>query len=395
MRSTLRLVLSILTLPVLAAGLLGACSSDESSTDTAAATTTVVPIPSGPPPYEPGPYQVGRRTITVTDPARDGRELTVDVWYPADAATAASAPKAVYAFIPGVEFTSEVAAADVPIEGSGPFPFVVYSHGSGGLRYNFSSFTELLASYGVVVASPDHAGNTALDAFLGTSASSDENQVNRPTDVAFLISELLAAESPDTAPFAGALDADRIGVVGHSAGGFTALASVAGHAGVPPDARVRAIVGMAPFSRPLSDEELQSIDVPTMLLSATKDTTTPIADDTERPWELISGRPLYRVDLVDAGHESFADICAYQELAAQRPDWPAPLVETIDQFAEEACTPGFLDIEVAHRDIATFSIPFLLEFVAGDDSMAGYLTPAFADTLPEVEFQVKETEGES
>ncbi len=391
MRSPSRLVLSIVALPILVAGLLGACSSDDSSTDTAAATTTVAPIPSGPPPYEAGPYQVGRRTITVTDPARDGRELTVDVWYPADETAAAAAPKSVYTFIPGVEFASDVAAADVPIDGSGPFPFVVYSHGSGGIRYQFSSFTELLASHGFVVASPDHAGNTAFDSFLGTSASSDENQVNRPTDVAFLISEFLAGESAETAPFAGALDADRIGVVGHSAGGFTALASASGHAGVPPDARVRAIIGMAPYSRPLSDEELQSIDVPSMLLSGTKDTTTPIAQDTERPWELISGRPLYRVDLVDGGHQSFADVCAYQELAAELPDAPAPLVEAIDAFAEEGCTPELLDIEVAHRDIATFSIPFLLEFVAGDDSMAGYLSPAFADTLPEVEFQVKES----
>ncbi len=107
--------------------------------------------------------------------------------------------------------------------------------------------------------------------------------------------------------------------------------------------------------------------------------------------ELISGRPLYRVDLVDGGHQSFADVCAYQELAAELPDAPAPLVEAIDEFAEQGWTPELLDIGVAHRDIATFSIPFLLEFVAGDDSMAGYLTPAFADTLPEVEFQVKES----
>ena len=38
MRSRSRLVLSIVALPILIAGLLGACSSDDSSTDTAAAT---------------------------------------------------------------------------------------------------------------------------------------------------------------------------------------------------------------------------------------------------------------------------------------------------------------------------------------------------------------------
>ncbi len=66
------------------AALFTACASDDSSTDAGGATTTIAPLPSGPPPYETGPFEAGRRTITVTDPAREGRELTVDCRYPAD-----------------------------------------------------------------------------------------------------------------------------------------------------------------------------------------------------------------------------------------------------------------------------------------------------------------------
>src|SRR4030042_6811591 len=32
---------------------------------------------------EPGPYGVGMRRFTFTDPARDDREVTISVWYPA------------------------------------------------------------------------------------------------------------------------------------------------------------------------------------------------------------------------------------------------------------------------------------------------------------------------
>ena len=55
-----------------------------------------------------------------------------------------------------------------PCRTKGPFPLVVYSHGSGGQRYVSAFLTEALAARGFVVAAADHTGNTALDVFTKT-----------------------------------------------------------------------------------------------------------------------------------------------------------------------------------------------------------------------------------
>ena len=169
-RSNLRLLGLFLALALVAAGCGETDSSDVAlagsppttaatdTTETESSTTTTAPpattaapdaaLPDGPSPAEPGEFAVGRRTITLIDPDRDDRTFSVDVWYPADGEAAEAAPKAVYSFIPGVEFTSEVAAADVPVTEGGPFPFVIYSHGSGGQRFQASTNAELLALCG-------------------------------------------------------------------------------------------------------------------------------------------------------------------------------------------------------------------------------------------------------
>ena len=410
-RSNLRLLGLFLALALVAAGCGDTDSSDVAlagsppttaaadTTETESSTTTTAPpatraapdaaLPDGPSPAEPGEFAVGRRTITLIDSDRDDRTFSVDVWYPADGEAAEAAPKAVYSFIPGVEFTSEVAAADVPVAEGGPYPFVIYSHGSGGQRFQASDNAELLASHGFVVAAPDHVGNTAFDELLDTRAPDEQIEIDRPTDTAFTITELLEQSAAPDTPLSGALDPDRIGIYGHSFGGYTALTAVSGRGDVPPDDRIVAAVGHAAATERSTDAELEAVDVPTLLLSGTKDETTPIADNTERPWELISGRPLVRVDIVDGGHQSFSDVCDYQELAPTFADAPEALVDFIDDFARDGCAPGLIDIDRAHEIIDTYTVAFLQRYVAGDAEAEAYLTPEYAETIPEIDYDAK------
>ena len=144
------------------------------------------------PPAEPGPHAVGRTTLQLDDGSRS-RPLVADVWYPADAD--AVGDPSVYQFIPGIEFASESALAEVPVAADGPYPLVIYSHGSGGLRYVASFFTELLASHGFVVASVDHVGNTAVELVAGGDVDRDQIAYDRVLDVEFLIDQMLAASS--------------------------------------------------------------------------------------------------------------------------------------------------------------------------------------------------------
>jgi len=316
-------------------------------------------------------YPVGRRTIEVT--SEPGRTLTADVWYPADEESLVAVPKSTYEF-PGLAYTSTVAFDSPPVASGGPFPLIVYSHGSGGQRYVSAFLTEALAARGFVVISVDHTGNTALDEFTGTQLPRDEIVRLRPVDIRAEIDAMAAANDDPASMFAGAVDSSRVGLVGHSAGSTGALQSVA-DGGTATDADVRAVVGMGPYIDPVTDDQLASIDLPAMLVSGTRDTTTPIRTQTQRAWKGLGAHPLYRVDLTGAGHQSFSDVCYYQELAAAKPETAAPIVEAIDTFAGEACTPKHLPIATAHGLIDRYAIGFLERYVAGDKAAARLLEP--------------------
>lgn len=368
------------------------CSSDDSgsadeSGEADPTTTTALALPEGPAPNEPGEYGVGRSTVTLVDESRDGRSLTVDAWYPIDPEAAAAADPSIYAFIPGVQFETELAKDGVPVSTDGPFPLVVFSHGSGGIRFQSTFLTEILASRGYVVVAPDHTGNTAYDRFLGTDAPQAVSAVNRPEDVDFVIDEALDDASSPLADLGEQVDPERIGVVGHSFGGYTALAVAGGIPEVPADERVDAVVGLAAAAGDMSDETLAAIDVPTLLVSGTSDITLPIAEHTEPAWEGITGGPVVRVDITDAGHQSFADVCVYQDLIPTLDDPPPALVEAIEGFAAEGCAPELIDIDRAQEITDIFTISFLDEFVAGVPDADAYLTEDYAETIPEIAFQ--------
>ena len=380
------LAAAVLPATVLGATLAAACSSESSSGDDTS-DTIGIELPE-PRPDEPGEYAVGRQTVTLVDGARGDRELTVDIWYPADAEAAADAEPSIYSFVPGIEYASDVAVADPAPSAEGPFPLVLYSHGSGGLRYVSSFLTETLASHGFVVVAPDHAGNTAIDSFAGTDTDRDQTALNRPADTAFVISAMLGEDGVDAPEgFAGLSDPERIGMVGHSFGGFTSLVAPTGYESVPADERIDAVVAWAPYSSIIPDPELEALDVPTLLMVGSKDETTPPDPETDRPWDLVPGRPLFRVDISDAGHQSFTDICEYQVLLAELPDVAPAIIDAVDEYAAEGCTDELIDIDEAHRVANLYTVSFLLVEVAGDDGPAVVLTPQFAETIPAVTFQ--------
>lgn len=323
-----------------------------------------------------GPYAVGLRTLSLTDSGDEGRSFSVDVWYPVDAADTAGVANAEYSFIPGLGYTSEVSFTDAPAA-EGPFPLVVYSHGSGGFRWVATFFTEFLASKGFVVAAPDHTGNTAIDGFTGGSVDSPTNANNRPGDVTDTIDAVLAANDDNADPLAGRIDATRIGLTGHSFGGFTALASASGHTNsvgtTTADPRITALVVMAPYTLLLSDDELAAVGLPTMMISATDDLTTPIETNTERAWDLISGRPLVRIDVISAAHNSFTDLCQLREAVADLPDVSEAITDALAAQAGQACSDDVLASVEVHRITNAYAAAFLIDQLTGSTTYATVL----------------------
>ena len=63
--------------------------------------------------------------------------------------------------------------------GTNRYPLLIFSHGAGGTRQQSAKLIEHLSSWGFVVASPDHAGNSMNDA----GASIPFSLEDRPKDI--------------------------------------------------------------------------------------------------------------------------------------------------------------------------------------------------------------------
>jgi predicted dienelactone hydrolase len=337
------------------------------------------------PPDSLGRYAAGLTTVEMVDPARADRTLTVDIWYPADKLSDAPTAALDLVFtqlpLPGVLASPEAAR--------GSFPLVVFSHGNGGVRFQSWFLIQALASHGFVVAAPDHAGNTALDTIAGTSDPIALAAANRPRDVSFVIDQMLARDRDPADALHGRIDERHIAVAGHSFGGFTALATAGGFLDYQPDPRVDAIVPIAPATFGFTDEELVSIDVPTLLMGGTSDTVVPIEPGIVRAWDLISGRPEYRVDLLAAGHNSFTNVCDIRD-AFVAAGVGEPILGFVEAQAEDGCAPELLPIDDAHRVTDLYVVSFLTKELKGSSRYGRYITTRYSDRndLP-VELLVK------
>jgi len=350
------------------------------------------PLPDGEPPLspsKPGDYNVGRQSLQILDDVRF-RSLPVDVWYPTNATVS---DPAIYTFIPGVSLPSDTAFEGAPLADGGPFPVVVYSHGSGGQSYIASFFTETLASHGFVVIAPNHVGNTATEVLFGAGDEPEVIAYNRPADTAFVITEMLAMSADTDSPFFAFMDPERIGMAGHSFGGFTAYAAAGGLptvdddvTAVPVDERIDAIVAMAPVTSILPPNVLASITIPSMVITGTDDQTTPLDPESTRAFEQVNSGYAYRVDLEAAGHQSFTDVCDYQQKLPTIEGIPEQLVEVIDEFALAGCQPGQMPYDRAKELTNQYVISFFLAHVAGDESYRLLLTPEFTSADADVEF---------
>lgn len=178
-----------------------------------------------------GPWTAGSRTVTVNN-------LKTEVWYPAVPGSEAGMSKD---WIDTREYMpeSEPVASDpkfqidsykdLPMDTAyGPYPVIIYVHGTGSFRTASHALFTHWASRGFVVISADNPGimmGDLLEGGCGALMSADQAGDTRT---------LLAAVRNQTGGLAflkGVVAADRIGLGGHSAGGM-AVSGLGGESGV-------------------------------------------------------------------------------------------------------------------------------------------------------------------
>jgi predicted dienelactone hydrolase len=173
--------------------LLAACSPSITKTSQVTEIVTAdthepVPLPLS----EQGPYAVGLRKFTSTDAARNDREVTISVWYPAVQPDGSSS----IGFILNAD----------PDPREAPYPLVLSSTKAAII------FAPFLVSHGFTWASVDK-----IESYL----KMNEMMIDQPLDLLFALNQV-AANPPDG--LEGMIDAEHAGATGYSFDGYNTLA---------------------------------------------------------------------------------------------------------------------------------------------------------------------------
>jgi predicted dienelactone hydrolase len=106
-----------------------------------------------------------------------------------------------------------------PQRAAGPFPLVIFGHGFAVTSGIYAPLMRAWAQAGYVVAAPIFpAGNQNAP-----GGPNENDLVNQPGDVSFVITRMLALSAGRGGGFSGLIDPHRIAVSGQSDGGDTAL----------------------------------------------------------------------------------------------------------------------------------------------------------------------------
>jgi predicted dienelactone hydrolase len=281
-------------------------------------------------PFAPGYRQVQYVKDSVLNPGTP-RVLDTSIWYPAAPGSGPIDPA-----------TGGVTGAPVD-PSAGPYPIVLFSHGSCGYPLQSKFLTPLLASYGFVVVAPPHPGNT-LEEFPNcrTADAQLASFFERPADMTFTLDQIVAAAGDPGSFLAGVVDVDRVAMTGHSFGGLTTYRVQAA------DPRIDVAVAMAPAALGQSPK----FTVPSLTILGNIDTV--VNNDLSRAAYAASSPPKMLVEIEHAGHFAFSDFC----------------------FASSDCNPPVtLSSAEAHDAALRFVLPFLMRHLANDTSWLPLLEP--------------------
>jgi dienelactone hydrolase len=182
-----------------------------------------------------------------------------------------------------------------PATARGPFPLIIFGHGFAETPAPYSALLEAWARAGYVVAAPVFPLENA-DAPGGPN---ENDLINQPADMSFVITRLLAASEAGSGFLAGRIDPREIAATGQSDGGETALSVAYNRYFV--DRRVRAAVILSGAKIPgVGGFTFPRPSPPLLATQGTADTINP-PSFTSAFFD-VAPRPKYRLMLFGAEH---------------------------------------------------------------------------------------------
>jgi predicted dienelactone hydrolase len=276
-------------------------------------------------------YPVGYTILQTEDTVRK-RPLILDIWYPAET----PAPETPHNYGLGTGTVAENAPVIKTL-----CPVIVMSHGAFGSARNYSWVAEHMARHGFLVLGVSHVKESPVYGPETIDPASALQPWHRPQDCSSALTYLLSEST-----FQDIADPSRIGALGHSSGGATAIAmggavfnpdamaqycqarqdqrdkgcgyaSGAPHVSVTdPDARkswrddrIRAILALDPALGPGYDaQSLSRMSVRVHIIGAEENDFLPFESHAGHYAALIPGATLTRLSGGE-GHFIFIDVC--------------------------------------------------------------------------------------
>ncbi len=251
------------------------------------------------------------------------RRLPTRVWYPAAAGQS---------------------GLNAPVRGSGaPYPFIIFSHGLGSPN-NASQFLMIhLASHGYIVAAPAYP----LSKIGAPGGQTIADTPAEAGDVSFLIDMFIALNETDGDRFEGGIDATRIALTGHSAGGLTTI--VSSYDSLLRDTRIKASAPMSPAACFFQPGYFDDLTVPMLLLHGDHDLLVDVDAHGQSVFDRANA-PKSFVRIIGGNHLGFSDAgtvigddvgCLFlpdpNTLGDQGPSLIAALGGTENFVSEEGC----------------------------------------------------------
>ncbi|MDJ1471539.1 alpha/beta fold hydrolase [Cytophagaceae bacterium DM2B3-1] len=276
-------------------------------------------------------FFVGSRQLQIQD-EENGLSYPVLVQYPT---YTAATPTSFGPYVMEVSVDADIA--------EGKFPLVIISHGNGGSHLLYRTISMHLVRNGYIAAMLEHYGNNRNNNTLENTAL---NLQYRPRHVSMTIEQLLTESWLQDF-----VAQDKIAVIGHSMGGYTALAVAGGipwlkegeKIDVTSNPRVKAIVLLAPGTGWFRDS-LSKVTIPILMFMAEHDPVTPAWNAEVVLTSIPDASQVIHKVVENAGHFSF--LSPFPE-TMRRPD-----------FRPSTDPPGF-DRDAFHKELPVEVLAFL------------------------------------